>query len=68
MAASNGINRPEQRDKPYLILVSFDGFRPDYLDRFALPNFQRVSCSGCAGTKNRAGFPLSDRFRIITRW
>ena len=42
LTRSNGINRPEQRDKPYLILVSFDGFRADYLDRFALPNFQRV--------------------------
>src|SRR5688500_5613521 len=42
LTASGGINRPEQRGKPYVILVSFDGFRPDYLDRFDLPNFNRV--------------------------
>jgi hypothetical protein len=39
---SGGINRPDQVGKPYVILISFDGFRPDYLDRFALPNFARV--------------------------
>ena len=39
---SSGINRADQRDKPYVILVSFDGFKPEYLDRFRLPGFRRV--------------------------
>jgi predicted AlkP superfamily pyrophosphatase or phosphodiesterase len=39
---SGGVNRPEHRSKPHAILISFDGFRPDYLDRFDLPNFKRV--------------------------
>jgi predicted AlkP superfamily pyrophosphatase or phosphodiesterase len=45
-SASGGINRPEHRDKPHLILISFDGFRDDYLDRFNLPNFKRMGERG----------------------
>jgi len=41
-AGTGGINRPEHRDKPHVILISFDGFHPSYLDRFDLPNFKRV--------------------------
>jgi predicted AlkP superfamily pyrophosphatase or phosphodiesterase len=39
---SGGVNHADQRDKPYVILVSFDGFKPEYLDRFELPGFRRV--------------------------
>jgi predicted AlkP superfamily pyrophosphatase or phosphodiesterase len=41
-AGSGGINRPEHRAKPHVILISFDGFHPSYLDRFDLPSFKRV--------------------------
>jgi predicted AlkP superfamily pyrophosphatase or phosphodiesterase len=44
--ASGGINRPDHRDKPHLILISFDGFRDDYLERFTLPNFKRMGERG----------------------
>jgi predicted AlkP superfamily pyrophosphatase or phosphodiesterase len=54
-AGSGGINRPEQRDKPHLILISFDGFRPDYLDRFDLPNFKRL---GERGVRAEAMIPV----------
>src|SRR5688572_8840676 len=43
---SGGVNRPEHLQKPTLLLVSFDGFRADYLDRFTLPNFRRVMARG----------------------
>jgi predicted AlkP superfamily pyrophosphatase or phosphodiesterase len=45
-AGRGGINRVEQQEKPYLILISFDAFRADYLDRFDLPNFRRVMQRG----------------------
>ena len=32
LTGSGGINAPAQRDKPYLILVSLDGFKAEYLD------------------------------------
>jgi predicted AlkP superfamily pyrophosphatase or phosphodiesterase len=43
---TGGINAPAQRDKPYVVLISFDGFKPEYLQRIELPNFQRVMRSG----------------------
>lgn len=45
-AGSGGVNRPEQRSKPYVIVVSFDGFRHDYLDRVEVPSFRRVAERG----------------------
>ncbi|ULA62127.1 MAG: hypothetical protein LZF60_420063 [Nitrospira sp.] len=43
---SGGINRLDQQNKPYVILVSLDGFRADYLDRFDLPNFRHLIENG----------------------
>src|SRR5690625_2597493 len=45
--ASGGVNAPEHQGKPYLIVVSFDGLRPDYLGRVEPPNFDRVAAA-CA--------------------
>ena len=44
--ATGGTNRPEQRDKPYVVLVSLDGFKAEYLDRMPLPNLHRVMQRG----------------------
>lgn len=43
---TGGVNAPPQRNKPYVILISFDGMRSDYLDRIRLPNFERVMRRG----------------------
>ncbi len=43
---TSGVNTPAQVDKPYVILISFDGMRSDYLDRIHLPNFERVMRRG----------------------
>ncbi len=45
---TGGVNAPETLDKPYLVLVSFDGFRHDYLDRYETPSFDRVADRGVA--------------------
>ena len=45
---TGGVNAPETLDKPYLVLVSFDGFRHDYLDRYETPSFDRVAARGVA--------------------
>ncbi len=44
--ASGGVNAPQWQHADHLILISFDGFRWDYLDRFDLPNFARVAAKG----------------------
>jgi predicted AlkP superfamily pyrophosphatase or phosphodiesterase len=46
VVGSGGVNAPEHLDKPHVILISFDGFRADYLDRVEAPNFERVAREG----------------------
>ena len=56
-SGSGGINRPEHRDKPHLILVSLDGFKPEYLDRFHLPHIRRVAARGARASALIPVFP-----------
>ena len=43
---TGGVNAPETLDKPYVVLVSFDGFRHDYRSRYDTPSFDRVADTG----------------------
>ena len=43
---SGGINHPSVLERPHVVLVSFDGFRPDYLDRVDTPHFDRLARTG----------------------
>ncbi|GAB5410113.1 MAG: ectonucleotide pyrophosphatase/phosphodiesterase [Balneolaceae bacterium] len=38
-----------QKETPKLLLVSFDGFRPDYLSKTETPNFDKLAKSGVLG-------------------
>jgi predicted AlkP superfamily pyrophosphatase or phosphodiesterase len=40
------VNAVEQRGKPYVVLVSFDGFRWDYQDLFSTPSMDRLAAAG----------------------
>ena len=60
LQGSGGINRAEQQDKPYVILVSLDGFRADYLDRFDLPHFQHLIQNGVRAEGLLPLFPMVD--------
>jgi len=44
--SSGGINTPAQMAKPYVVMISFDGFKPEYLQRIDLPAFARVAKNG----------------------
>ena len=69
VGGTGGVNRPDQRDKPYVILVSFDGFRPDYLDRFDLPNFKRVAQDGARADALLPVFPtltFPNHYSLVT--
>lgn len=46
-----------EKDTPYLILVSFDGFRHDYVDKFDLPNFRDFIASGASAAALIPAFP-----------
>jgi predicted AlkP superfamily pyrophosphatase or phosphodiesterase len=66
---SGGINRPEHLAKPSLLLVSFDGFRADYLDRLTLPNFQRIMARGVRAQAMRPVFPtitFPNHYSLVT--
>ena len=43
---TGGRNDPSVLTRAYVVLVSFDGFRSDYLDRFDTPSFDRLARTG----------------------
>jgi len=54
---TGGNNAVHQQDKPYLILISVDGFRWDYMDRYPTPNMDRISAGGSTAERLRPVFP-----------
>ncbi|MDH5345098.1 MAG: ectonucleotide pyrophosphatase/phosphodiesterase [Gammaproteobacteria bacterium] len=56
-AGSGGVNAPAQRDKPYLILVSLDGFRWDYQDLYDTPALDRIAANGIRAERMIPVFP-----------
>jgi predicted AlkP superfamily pyrophosphatase or phosphodiesterase len=68
---SGGVNVPAQQNKPYVILISFDGMKPEYLERIELPNFQRVMRAGVRSTGMIPTFPsktFPNHYTIVTGW
>ena len=68
-AGSGGVNRAEHRDKPYVILVSLDGFKPEYLDRWDLPNFKRALARGARARWMQPVFPsltFPNHYSLVT--
>jgi predicted AlkP superfamily pyrophosphatase or phosphodiesterase len=56
------------RKAPVVILVSIDGFRPDYLDRGVTPNLSRLAAGGVRAAM-RPSFPsktFPNHFAIVT--
>jgi len=54
---SGGVNAEPQRAKPYLVLVSIDGFRWDYMDRFPTPGMHRIAAAGTRAERLLPVFP-----------
>ena len=50
-------NSPDQLDKPYLILISIDGFRWDYIDLFSTPAIDRLVVNGVRAESLVPSFP-----------
>ena len=69
LQGSGGSNRAEHQQKPSLLVVSFDGFRADYLDRFDLPNFRRVIARGTRARGLHPVFPsitFPNHYSLVT--
>ncbi len=59
----------QQKDRPYVVLVSFDGFRHDYVSKFNLPNFQKVIANGAASDGLIPAFPsktFPNHYTLVT--
>lgn len=54
---SGGINAPEHRDKPYLVLISLDGFRWDFQGRYDTPALDRIAANGVRAERMIPVFP-----------
>lgn len=60
---------PEIAEAPYVVLVSIDGFRHDYLDRQALPAFRRLEAAGVRAESLVPVFPtktFANHYSIVT--
>lgn len=63
------VNAAQHRNKPYVLLISFDGMRPEYLQRIELPNFQRVMDRGVRSVGMIPTFPsktFPNHYTIVT--
>jgi len=66
---TGGLNAPSQENKPYVVLISFDGMRPEYLKRIDAPNFARVMQRGVTAAGMIPTFPsktFPNHFTIVT--
>ena len=51
------VNAPEQRDKPYLVLVSVDGFRWDFAERYGAGHIASIGIQGLQAEGLQPVFP-----------
>lgn len=51
ITVDHGPNSPAQQDKPYVILVSLDGFRYDYGERHSAKNLQALAAQGALASQ-----------------
>jgi len=59
----------QQESKPYVILVSFDGFRYDYVNKFNPPNFRSFIAGGSQAKALIPSFPsktFPNHYTIVT--
>ena len=57
ITGSGGTNSAWARDRPYLILLSIDGFRWDYLDKYPAPAIEQLASTGVKATALLPVFP-----------
>lgn len=51
------MNVPSQTSKPYVILISADGFRYDFADKYGAVNLQRLSQQGVRAKSMKPSYP-----------
>lgn len=56
-AGSGGVNAPDKRDLPHVVIVSIDGFRWDYPELYSTPSIARLIAAGVRAESLRPVFP-----------
>lgn len=59
----------QKTDAPYVVLISFDGFRYDYVEKFDLPNFKEFIRQGSSAKALIPSFPsktFPNHYTIVT--
>ena len=62
-------NSPEQQQKPYVILISVDGFRHDYAEKYQAQNLLRLREQGVQAASMLPAFPsktFPNHYSIVT--
>jgi predicted AlkP superfamily pyrophosphatase or phosphodiesterase len=62
-------HQPDARPTPILVLVSFDGWRWDYIDRFPTPNLHALAARGARAERLIPSFPtltFPNHYTIVT--
>ena len=54
---SGGVNAANQQGKPYLVVISIDGFRWDYMARYPTPSLHRIAAAGLKAERLLPVFP-----------
>jgi arylsulfatase A-like enzyme len=57
LAGSGGRNAPEHLDKPRVVLLSLDGFRHDYMERYETPALDEIARRGVRAEALVPAFP-----------
>ncbi|WP_153799426.1 alkaline phosphatase family protein [Foetidibacter luteolus] len=63
------INTAEQQQKPYVILISADGFRYDLADKYNAENIKRLRSAGVAAASMQPSYPsltFPNHYTIVT--
>ncbi|WP_305951902.1 ectonucleotide pyrophosphatase/phosphodiesterase [Emticicia oligotrophica] len=58
-----------QNNKPYVVMVSFDGFRHDYVEKYNTPNIKEFIKQGAAAEMMRPSFPsktFPNHYTLVT--
>ncbi|PUZ28717.1 alkaline phosphatase family protein [Chitinophaga parva] len=62
-------NSAAQEKKPYVIMISIDGCRYDYLDKYGAVNLQRLSAKGVRAASMQPSFPsltFPNHYTLVT--
>ena len=64
----NRVNSQEALSKPYVILISTDGYRSDYTEKYQAQNIKSIGRAGVAATALFPSFPsipFPNKWRIV---